>query len=133
MSGTYTVLGSENDSYASPQDWLANTIYGAGGNDTLLGESGNDYLSGDDGNDSLLGASGDDTLLGGAGDDYLDGGDGTDLMDGGAGNDLVQADFDGPYSIDGAREVFIKSFLNIFEHRIVPNSVPSVGQVAYAE
>jgi hypothetical protein len=89
MSGTYTVLGSEDDNYASPLGWLANTIYGAGGNDTLQGLSGNDYLSGDDGDDSLLGGSGNDTLMGGAGNDFLDGGDATDLLNGGAGNDTL--------------------------------------------
>lgn len=91
MSGTSTILGSEDDNYTSPEPWLSNTIYGAGGNDTLHGEDSNDYLSGDAGNDSLLGGTANDTLLGGIGNDVLDGGDASDSLVGGDGDDTLIA------------------------------------------
>ena len=50
-------------------DSIANSIWGADGNDIVFGRSGNDSLYGMDGND---------TLVGGAGGDLLNGGSGTD-------------------------------------------------------
>lgn len=91
MSGTTTILGPEDNDYTSPQPWLPNTIYGAGGNDTLHGEGANDYLSGDDGDDSLIGGNDNDTLLGGIGQDTLAGDGGDDSLLGGEGNDILLA------------------------------------------
>lgn len=76
----------------------ADTIFGGNGNDSLLGELGSDLIYGEagadrlfggDGNDSLYGGVGNDSIDGGAGDDLLNGGDGTDTLYGGDGIDTV--------------------------------------------
>ena len=48
---------------------LANTLYGAGGNDVLSGLGGDDRLVGGAGNDVLIGGGGRDAMSGGAGAD----------------------------------------------------------------
>jgi Ca2+-binding RTX toxin-like protein len=77
---------------------VADSIDGAGGNDTLLagssidtlvGGTGNDSLSGGNGADKLRGDDGNDTLAGAAGNDTADGGLGLDTLFGGGGNDSL--------------------------------------------
>lgn len=64
-------------------------ISGRGGEDILIGRTGDDWLSGGDGDDHLYGAAGADTLLGGLGADVLHGEDGDDTLGGDAGDDAL--------------------------------------------
>jgi Ca2+-binding RTX toxin-like protein len=76
----------------------AETINGAGGNDTitlqgntnavLFGNSGVDLLTGGNGNDVIFGLGGADTIYGGSGNDTIRGGTGADVLSGGSGCDV---------------------------------------------
>lgn len=67
---------------------LANTIWGARGNDSLDGATGADKLYGNADDDSLMGKGGNDTLSGGGGVDTVNGGGGNDWLVGGNGADV---------------------------------------------
>lgn len=71
---------------------LANSIWGAGGNDWLLGGNGHDYLYGGNGHDNLRGDAGNDTLYGENANDNIRGGSGNDWLLGGDGNDTLYGD-----------------------------------------
>lgn len=78
------------------QGWgnaIANTIFGAGGDDELHGQGGNDILWGQGGIDLLDGGSGDDKLDGGGDNDTMYGGDGNDQLYSGSGNDQMYGGF----------------------------------------
>ena len=68
---------------------LANTLWGAGGDDELLGGKGSDTLYGGAGKDKLFGGDDADKLFGDDNDDVLVGGKGADTLNGGAGRDTV--------------------------------------------
>ena len=80
--------GSGNDSFPVSLR-TANSVYGAGGNDTINGGNLADQLAGGPGNDSLVGLLGDDRLEGGDGNDSLGGGSGNDVLIGGRGDDAL--------------------------------------------
>ncbi|MCA9139007.1 MAG: right-handed parallel beta-helix repeat-containing protein, partial [Planctomycetales bacterium] len=77
-------------SQVTPDDAVADSLYGGAGNDDLDGGFGNDYLSGDDDDDRLVGNRGNDELSGGAGNDTLEGGAGNDLLEGDSGTDVLR-------------------------------------------
>ncbi len=101
------------DVFVGPPDWVtgsdfADTITGAGSDDTFFGLDGIDALSGGAGEDDLAGNDGTDTVYGGAdgdevtggagdddvrgdgGDDTVDGGNGVDVEAGGEGDDQLR-------------------------------------------
>lgn len=60
--------------------YLADRIYGNGGDDVIMGGRGYDRLFGGNGNDVIDGGNYRDTILGGNGDDVVIGGVGSDLL-----------------------------------------------------
>ena len=97
---------------------LANTIFGAGGDDVINGASDNDFLYGEDGDDTIHGDAGDDIIYGDLdydiffdpfdgnkeygddGEDYIYGGGGDDEIEGGNDNDYLFGE-DGIDTISG--------------------------------
>ncbi|MBD2254079.1 calcium-binding protein [Nostoc parmelioides] len=77
--------------FAAPNDGLAWTISGMGGDDILTGGSQNDTIEGNEGKDTINGGAGFDILKGGDGDDILIDTEGN--IDGGAGTDTLRADY----------------------------------------
>lgn len=91
---------------------LANTIFGAGGDDVINGASDNDFLYGEDGDDTIHGDAGDDIIYGDldydfffdpfdgnneyVGNDHLYGDDGEDYIYGG-GDDEIEGGNDNDY------------------------------------
>ncbi|MBL6456701.1 hypothetical protein JMJ55_15300 [Belnapia sp. T6] len=67
----------------------ADTVNGAGGNDSISLGEGNNYATGGSGDDSITAGSGNDTVVGGTGHDQIFGGDGANNLQGGDGNDTV--------------------------------------------
>ena len=92
---------------------LANTIFGAGGDDVINGASDNDFLYGEDGDDTIHGDAGDDIIYGDldydfffdpfdgnneyVGNDHLYGDDGEDYIYGGGGDDEIEGGNDNDY------------------------------------
>ena len=92
---------------------LANTIFGAGGDDVINGASDNDFLYGEDGDDTIHGDAGDDIIYGDldydfffdpfdgnneyVGNDHLYGNDGEDYIYGGGGDDEIEGGNDNDY------------------------------------
>lgn len=87
-------------------DSLANTIFGAGGDDIINGADDNDFLYGEDGDDTIHGDAGNDVIYGDldynfffdpfdgdnvyVGNDHLYGDDGEDYIYGGGGDDEIK-------------------------------------------
>ena len=74
------------------RQFLADTCYGNGGNDTVFSAEGPDFIDGGDGDDSLFGFDGNDILSGGMGNDRVFGGSDNDSLLGGAGADFLNGD-----------------------------------------
>lgn len=87
---TYTGDNNKNI-FTAPNDGLAWTISGMGGDDILTGGSQNDTIEGGEGKDTINGGAGFDILKGGDGDDTLIDTEGN--IDGGAGTDTLRADY----------------------------------------
>ena len=92
------ITGNNGNNIIYASTFVADVVYGMGGNDTIIATSSTHTFLGQDGNDTLIGGSGNEDLYGGAGDDSLSGGgerdviiggEGNDLINGGAGNDLI--------------------------------------------
>lgn len=94
-------------------DSLANTIFGAGGDDIINGADDNDFLYGEDGDDTIHGDAGNDVIYGDldynfffdpfdgdnvyVGNDHLYGDDGEDYIYGGGGDDEIKGSNDNDY------------------------------------
>ena len=89
--------------------YLADHLYGMGGNDILTGNQGNDYLEGGKGSDTLEGGKGDDILIGGEGID-------TYVINTGDGHDTIIDDGRNILVIDG------KTFAGVFVKQEGSNS-----------
>jgi Ca2+-binding RTX toxin-like protein len=96
--GVLNPNGAGNASEVLGGNDVANSINGAGGNDTVWGDGGNDTIEGGMGNDFLHGgldndiltdSQGDDRLWGDEGNDSINAGTGLDLLFGGDGNDTL--------------------------------------------
>jgi Ca2+-binding RTX toxin-like protein len=88
---------------------IANSAWGAGGNDILQGAQSTavrDALYGEGNNDTIRGGKGDDVLDGGPGDDTMNGDNGNDTMTGGPGNDKMNGDA-GDDSVNGGADTDI--------------------------
>ncbi|MBR1125087.1 hypothetical protein JQ628_26440 [Bradyrhizobium lablabi] len=87
-----TIYGTENNDVPLNGGYLADTIYGLGGNDKIYGFGGDDRIDAGAGNDFVRGDAGNDLLHGGAGSDQISGGTGNDRIFGGAGQDFLAGD-----------------------------------------
>ena len=87
--GVLNPNGAGNAAEVLGGDDFANSINGAGGNDTVWGDGGNDTIEGGKGNDFLHGGLGDDIVTDSQGDDLLWGDEGNDSINGGTGLDLL--------------------------------------------
>ena len=82
---------------------LANTIFGAGGDDVINGASDNDFLYGEDGDDTIHGDAGDDIIYGDLDYDFF-----FDPFDGNneyVGNDHLYGDDGEDYILSANREI----------------------------
>jgi Ca2+-binding RTX toxin-like protein len=84
-----TIYGTAGDDVPLNGGYLADTIYGLGGNDRVHGFGGNDRVEAGSGNDVVYGGSGNDLLYGQQGTDQIDGGAGNDRIFGGADQDYL--------------------------------------------
>lgn len=77
------------DVSASLTGFIAQGIYGLGGDDIITGSAFADYIAGGAGADTIDAGAGNDAILGEAGNDILIGGVGADDISGGADDDLM--------------------------------------------
>ena len=94
MKWVYSIKGT-NAKNTLRGNYLANGIYGGGGNDIIYGRGGNDILSGGAGNDKLYAGDGNDLIDAGGGNDTIvanDGVGGNDTIYGGPGTDSAVID-----------------------------------------